>query len=176
MFQIVMKKVMIAVLSMLFIQIGQSQDTVDGLHDNIFYNVMPTWGKPVYPDLGLIVGNGCGVMAKEMYAPDKNPIKIYGIAAAMMTPLDIVYIPEDVSTEEAQEWWELYYSEYIDTSLNEAYEYLGVYLAQPDSSLAVQREVMVHRLYDTAAYYVATGQAAYYNPNFVYPVYEKYFD
>ena len=160
---------------LLIAQIGFSQDTVQCMNNNIYYNMMPNWKESAYPGFPLIVGNGCGIQTKEMYT-EKEPIKIYGIAAVMMTPLDMVYIPDDVSAEEAQEWWHLHYSEYHDTSLIESYEYVGIYLAQSDSTLAMQREVMVHRLYDTPSYYVATGQTAYYNPDFTYPVYEKYFD
>ena len=170
-----MKHIAIILLAVLPALVGRAQDTVPYMRGNIFYNVIPDWKKPAYPGFPLVVGNGCGIQTKEMYT-GKDPIKIYGVAAVMMTPLDMVYIPDTLSAELAQEWWDLHYSEYHDTSLTESYEYLGVYLAQPDSSLAVQREVMVHRLYDTPSYYVSTGQSAYYNPDFTFPVYEKYFD
>ncbi len=169
-----MKKTAIFMLAMLPAMMGWAQDTVDNLLlDGYFYNNLPSLNKDNIPGGSFICGDNCGILTKEMYTPYKEPITIYGVAAAMSTPLDRFYIPDEPDVNPA-EWWWIFFDYYGDTSTADLYEYLGVYLRSGDS-LVPHRELMVHRRYDTPAYYINFGLYRY-NPNFCYPMYEKYFD
>ena len=170
-----MKKISIMLLALLPAMVGWSQDTVQSpLRDNYFLNAKPNiegywlWGwAPQW-------GDGCGITTKEMTTADKDSITIYGMAACLMTDYDEeVYLEGGIYTEE--EWWANFWAQFRDTTFDECYEYLGIYLASGDS-LVPQREVMVHREYDTVAYYVEMNR--YFGPSVVstYPMYEKYFD
>ena len=168
-----MKKIsiMLALLPALF---GWSQDTVQSpFMSNYFTNGIPRLDVSWLPAWAMQWGCGCGITTKEMIANDS--ITIYGLAASLMTDRDEeFYTPNGIwATEE--EYWEDFWSGFRDTTTKECYEYLGIYFAFGDS-LVPQREVMVHREHDTVAYYVETHKYWRFNPDFVYPMYEKYFD
>lgn len=167
-----MKKTAIFMLAMLPAMMGWSQDTIDSpFKKNYFFNNEIDLGTPYVMTGITIMGDGCGINTKEMYLGDSS-LTVYGIAAAMVTDWDKFYIP---AGEDPTERLTRFFSEFPDTSTENLFEYLGIYFRSGDS-LVPQREVMVHRRYDTPAYYVETGMWVYNNPNFVYPMYEKYFD
>ena len=169
-----MKKISILMLALLPALTGWSQDTVSNPYGRgYFTNNIPDTNE-TYSIGGVpTLGASCGIVAKEMST--SQTLKIYGIAACLMTELDVHYIPETLSEEERQECQDEFFSRFIDTTMTELYEYLGVYLGSGDTSLVPQSEVMVHRGIDTPAYYVATGRYMW-GPNFTYPMYEKFFD
>ena len=169
-----MKKTIIILVAILSSTAVWAQDTVDGfIRDSYFFNYIPDLKKTIRFSTAPSSGDGCGVMAKEMYASKETPLRIYGIAASLTTPMDLFYIPDDPSVDPAM-WWEEFFSWFGDTTTANLYEYLGLYRRDGDS-LALQKDVMVHRRHDTPAYYVQYGYYNY-NPNFCYPIYEKYFD
>lgn len=169
-----MKKISIILLAMLPMAAGWAQDTVQScLKDNYFMDMVPNLESDWHISYGTIYGDGCGVVTKEMHA--KDSLKIYGVAACLMTEFDDSYLPASGDWTPS-EWWEEFWSRFQDTTLDECYEYLGIYLKDSSSDLVPHREVMVHRKYDTAAYYVETGKYWRFNPNYVYAMYEKYFD
>lgn len=173
-----MKKYSIILLSMLAATGVWAQDTLSDVRtENYFYNALPDYKQVVNPDFAPISGAKCGIVAKEYRLPSKTPVKVYGVAASMVTIYDMVRdIPEDYASPEAwEEWWNTVLTIYRDTSLDYAFEYLGLYLRDADS-LAVQQEKMVHKKYDQPAYYVRSNMTTQGIENFVYPMYEKYFD
>ena len=163
---------------------GWSQDTVAPfIRGNYFYNALPDIRGDILPRFVAISGSeGCGISAKEMYTYGK-PLRVYGMAAAMVTMLDVLYLPPNIyeldPDFDTAEWFQMtILDNYRDTSLDESYEYLLLCVSDYDS-LRILDSVRVHRKYDTAAYYVATGiqgNGSIPNPNFVYPMYEQYFD
>ena len=171
-----MKKKVMILLALLPALAGWAQDTIGEMHwDNYYYNHKPN------PKLQLnftsvpISGDGNGIRAKEVTL-GKEPITVYGIAASMVTLIDCFYIDPNVNYgQTVEEMLAELYSCFRDTSLEHTFEYLGVYFHDADS-LKVQREVMVHRKYDTPSYYVTSGLQLNNNRNFCYPMYEKYFD
>ena len=161
-------------LAMLPAMMGWSQDTTDSyLREGYYYNNIPDEKRDHLPHPSHCTGDNCGILTKEMYVQGKDPITIYGVAAAMVTALDFFCIPDEPSVN-PEEWWQMFFEYSGDTSTADLYEYLGVYLRDADS-LVPHREVMVHKRYDTPAYYVSYGPI-YYFPDFCYPMYEKYFD
>ena len=153
-----------------------AQDTLPDVRtENYFYNALPDYKRDVYPGTATISGAKCGIMTKEYTLPDKNPITVYGVAACMVTIFDFVRDWPDATAEEWEEWWSQVFEDYRDTSLDYAFEYLGLYLRDADS-LVVQQEKMVHKKFDEPAYYVSSGFNYSLIENFVYPMYEKYFD
>ena len=168
-----MKKIAITLLALLPALWGWSQDTVHSpLKDNYYITLKPNLDG--YWQFGSVVQSGdrCGIETKEMSSNDT--ITIYGLAASMMTEYDAAfYLEGGILTEE--EWWADFWSQFQDTTNEECYEYLGIYFAFGDS-LVPQREVLVHREYDTVAYYVETGRDIGVWIDCTYPMYEKYFD
>ena len=165
-----MKHIAIILLAVLPALVGRAQDTVQSpMRDYYFTNAAPTL---TWYSLVAQTGDRCGIQTKELLT--KDTLKIYGIAASLVTDADIEHsFTEDGPEAEAQraQFWAQFY----DTTLEECYEYLGIYLRSADS-LVPHREVMVHRQYDTAAYYVASGMSWWDFDNFTYPIYEKYFE
>ena len=168
-----MKKTMLLALALLAATVGWSQDTLyTPLQEGYYNNNIPKL------DMGYMFqgvsqwGIGCGVVTKEMYTAKEDTLTVYGVAAAMVTNKESSYpLPDE--TEE--QWLNYFYSQYLDTSLDECYEYLGLYLRSGDS-LEVQQEKLVHRKFDSPTYYVESGVPRAYNPNYVYPMYERFFD
>lgn len=151
-----MKKIAFFLITLMAGIGARAQDTVDNLLlDGYFYNNLPSLNKDNIPGGSFICGDNCGILTKEMYTTYKEPITIYGVAAAMSTPLDRFYIPDEPDVNPA-EWWWTFFDYYGDTSTADLYEYLGVYLRSGDS-LVPHRELMVHRRYDTPAYYINFG-------------------
>lgn len=142
-------------LALLPMSAGWTQDTLqDPFREGYFKNNIPNTGENTYRVVARPqVGNQCGITTKEMYAGGNAPMKVYGVAACMMTDKDLFFIPP---TADPEEWWASFWSDFRDTATDECYEYLGIYLSEADS-LVVQQEVMVHRKYDTPVYYVETG-------------------
>ena len=170
-----MKKFLL-LLALLPALTGWSQDTVSNPYGRgYFTNNIPDTTSSAY-SVGWVptCGASCGVVAKEMKA--SQTLRIYGIEACMMSDRDALYLPESLSEEERQEWLDNFYSNFIDTSADELYEYLGIYLSDGDTALVPQREVMIQWGVDTPAYYVATGLYMWGGPNTTYPMYEKFFD
>ena len=170
-----MKKFLL-LLALLPALTGWSQDTVSNPYGRgYFTNNIPDTTSSAY-SVGWVptCGASCGVVAKEMST--SQTLRIYGIAACMMSDRDALYLPESLSEEERQEWLDNFYSNFIDTSADELYEYLGIYLSDGDTALVPQREVMIQWGVDTPAYYVATGLYMWGGPNTTYPMYEKFFD
>ena len=174
----IMKKIVLFLLATLPAMTGWSQDTATSFRRDIYYiNPFPDTLQDYVMKRISVTGTRCGIQTKEMYlqSPEK-PIKIYGVAAAMMTSRDLFYIPPDDPTVDSAEWWaDFFHYHCTDTSTDNTYEYLGIY-TRSGQDLVAQREVMVHRKYDTPAFYVSTGKSLFGFPNFVYPMYEKYFD
>ena len=171
-----MKKQVMILLALLPALAGWAQDTIAEMHwGNYYYNHQPNPKLQLNIDYIPVTGDGNGIRAKEVTL-GKEPITVYCVAAAMVTLIDAFYIDPNVhygQTEE--EMWAELYSNFQDTSLEHTFEYLGVYFRDADS-LVVQREVLVHRKYDTPSYYVESGLQLNDNHNFCYPMYEKYFD
>ena len=171
----IMKKQVMILLALLPALAGWAQDTIEFPWDKYYYNNQPNEKLDVLFDFVHISGDGCGIHAKEMYL-EKEPITIYGIAAAMVTQFDLFYINPNINYGQTdEEMWNDLLRYYRDTTLDSTYEYLGIYYRDADS-LTVQREVLVHRKYDTPSYYVYSGIRQFEYNNFAYPVYEKYFD
>ena len=177
-----MKKIFIFYLSLMGLYVCTAQDTVISPKlGNYYYNYFPSEKLGMNAGVIASTGSGCGIKAKRLYLKDKNPVTIYGMAACMVSRIDMTYVPPMSNAMERNaaymELMEAVYSEYVDTSMNTSYEDIGVYLRDGDSLLA-QREVRVHRKYDTPAYYFKEPQmiAWYGNPDFLFPMYEKYFD
>ena len=107
------------------------QDTTDSyLRPGYFYNYLPETDKCDFlPGLIPSAGNFCGANTKEMYASEMDSLTIYGVAAVMLTQLDLTRVPENAS----QVWWEEFFEEYGDTSTADLFEFLGVYLRDADS-------------------------------------------
>lgn len=164
-----MKKIAITMLALLPAMAGWAQDTLRSpFMENYFANSVP---DPEHWDLDQVSqrGDRCGIVTKELVT-GAQPLKVYGVAACMVTPLDLFQGCDTV------EWWPEFLAEFRDTLTDECYEYLGIYLRDADS-LVPHREVMVHKKYDTPAFYVETGRSLNYcSPDFIYPIYEKYFD
>lgn len=171
-----MKKISILMLALLPALTGWSQDTVSNPYGRGYFtnNIPDTTSSDYYVGWVPTCGASCGVVTKEMKA--SQTLRIYGIAACMMSDRDALYLPESLSEEERQEWLDNFYSNFIDTSADELYEYLGIYLSDGDTALVPQREVMIQWRVDTPAYYVATGLYMWGGPNTTYPMYEKFFD
>ena len=171
---IIMKNNVLFLLSMLAATSVWAQDTVQSpLMENYYMEQTPSFnGNWGLIEVG-IWGDECGVAAKEMTA--KEPLKIYGVAACMVTKADEAAYRAGGLWETEQEWWNHFWSRYSDTTTEECYEYLGIYL-RDTTALVPHREVIVHKRYDTPAYYVESGKQLGYISNFVYPMYEKYFD
>ena len=172
-----MKKIVL-LLTIMPIFSGWAQDTVtDFLSGDYFFNNLPNMKEYNAINGANICGDTCGVICKRLVT-GKEPIKVYGVAAAMITPLDMLYLPPDVDTAE---FWEGTLEFYADTSLVNAYEYVGIYIRSGDS-LEVQQQKLIHRMYDTPSYYVRPDSSVWVfgglgrNPVFVFPMYEKYFD
>lgn len=169
-----MKKYSFILLSMLAATSVWAQDTVQSpLMENYLINGNPEFGKNWMMAYVPLYGDRCGVVTKEVVVQEE--IKVYGVAACMMTDRDEAYCPGPGIYGSEQGWWDNFWSEFRDTTTDECYEYLGIYFRNVDS-LVPQREVLVHRRDDTPAYYVETGKYWRNNPNFVYPMYEKYFE
>ena len=169
-----MKKIVLLLLTTMPVITGWTQDTVESVNRaNYFMTPFPDTLRTYVMSFIPNPGNACGIQTKEAYS--KEGVKVYGVAAAMMTDRDAFYIPPEDPTVDSAEWWEDFFRNYRDTSIDECYEYLGIYFRSADS-LVPQREVMVHRKYDTPAFYVKHNRVQWGNPNFVYPMYEKYFD
>ena len=166
-----MKRLTLILLAVLPAMVGWSQDTVQSpLRDNYFMNAVPS--LTAYIGYVSQAGDDCGVQTKEMYS--KDSLKIYGIAACLVTEAD-VYFPFEMEGPEWDSMCTHFWTQFRDTTTEECYEYLGIYLRSGDS-LVPHREVMAHRKYDTPAYYVATGRSQWYFDDFTYPIYEKYFE
>jgi len=169
-----MKKYSFILLSMLAATSVWAQDTVQSpLMENYYMDKVPILDSDWHINYATIYGNGCGVVTKEMVT--KDSLKVYGVAACMMTNRDEEYYTGPGIYGDEQGWWADFWSQYSDTTTEECYEYLGIYLRN-GTDLVPHREVMVHRRYDTPAYYVETGKTWRRNPNYVYAMYEKYFD
>ena len=176
-----MKKIILA-LTLLSALAGRSQDTLsESQWENYFYNTLPNLKEFNAIMGGPITGDTCGVLCKRLVSNDKEPLGIYGVAAAMITPLDKLYLPPDADSADVANYWEVVFSNYSDTSLVNAYEYVGIYLRSGDS-LDVQRQERIHRMYDTPTFFIRPDASVNVygglgrNPDFVYPMYEKYFD
>lgn len=174
-----MKKIII-LLALLPALIGWSQDTVSDIpREGYFYNTLPNLKEFNGINGANNHGDTCGVVCKRLISPNKEPLKVYGVAAAMITDLDHYDFNSILArdSESVALFWEDFYGFFIDTTLDNAYEYVGLYLRSGDS-LEVQQQKRIHRKYDTATYYVRPDPTvwAFGNPNFVYPMYERYFD
>ena len=168
-----MKKAILLFLALFPAMVSWSQDTVGQIDtSNFFLSHLPGFKEGTYFEWFRNSGDKCGKQAKEMYVGDKDSLTIYGIAAIMLTRKDAFYIPP---TADSAERWDFFFQTYGDTLTESLFEYLGVYLRDADS-LVPHREVMIHRKYDTPAYYYETGLNGFGNPNLVCPMYEKYFD
>ena len=172
-----MKKIALIMLALLPTMAGWTQDTLrDPFRVNYFTNHIPNIPAcPYRIEFVGLWGDECGVAVKEMYVPKGDSLKVYGVAACMMTDRDCCFVPQGYDAEQAAAWIAQFWKGYRDTTWAECYEYLGIYKSFGDS-LVPQREVLVHRLEDTPAYYVETGNNQWYCPDFIYPMYEKYFD
>ena len=178
---IMKKNVIIVLLALLPAMTAWSQDTITQIfRGEYFYNALPDWDHST-PDWYAGTGNkGCGKSFKEMYAAGK-PIKIYGLAASLMTFFDRRYLPPNIYDYDpdfdSAEWNDAVWQFYKDTSLDDCWEYLILGLHDDETdTITSMRWGKVHRKYDTPAYYVATGHPRMLNPNFTYPMYETYFD
>ena len=166
-----MKHIAIILLAVLPALVGRAQDTVQSpLMGNYYMETTPHLEYNWRIEWVDVWGDACGVVTKEVVP--KGPIKVYGVAACLMTSWEDLYIPDGV---DSAEWAEDFWAGFTDTTTEECYEYLGIYLRSGDS-LVPHREVMVHKKYDTVAYYFETGKYFRYNPNLICPIYEKYFD
>lgn len=179
-----MKKTALILMALLPAMMGWAQDTVDKFNfarDGYYYNNIPDLKKNFLMEWVPTVGNYNGIVSKELYVRDKEPLKVYGVAASMMTMLDMFWMvfPNDsiVAAEgiDTNAWLrDGFFAFCRDSSTENCYEYLGIYLADADSIVA-QRNVMVHRRYDRPAFYYETTVNCYGNMQ-CYPMYEKYFD
>ena len=164
---------MLLALALMAAQAGWSQDTLyTPLQEGYYNNNIPKLDKDYMFQGAPQWGVGCGMTSKEMYVAKDDTLTVYGVAAAMVTSKESTYRLPDQTEEE---WLNYFYSQYRDTSLDECYEYLGLYLRSGDS-LVVQQEKLVHRKFDSPTYYVESGLPRAYNPNYVYPMYERFFD
>ena len=174
-----MKKFSIILLALLPALTGWSQDTVDSfIQEGYYYNNLPNLKEFNAIAGACIWGDTCGIICKRLITEPKQQLKIYGVAASMMTKLDRWYLSPDADSAEQADFRQMVFESFQDTSLVNAYEYVGIYLRSGDS-LAVQQQKRIHRMYDTAAYYVRPDPSVFdvfRNPNFAFPMYEKYFD
>lgn len=166
-----MKKIVFLMLVLVPVLAGRAQDTLqDPLRDYYYLDPKPVLDSGGWSTYVPITGDGCGIVGKRLVA--KHPLKVYGVAACMMT--DAEFNAYDLAMWE--DYAETFWGNYSDTTLEECYEYLGIYYRSGDS-LVPKREVMVHKKYDTVAYYVESGRVwLAHDSNFIYPMYEKYFD
>ena len=167
------KRAIMIMLAMLPAMAAWAQDTItQPIRGEYFYKTYPNFrDMDAEPSLVNATGSmGCGMKAKELIT-DK-PLTVYGLAAVLLTHIDR-YVPMDIGNRE--ELLEQFCQVFKDTSFNESWEYIFLSLRDGDS-LEMQRSVRVHRKYDPPAYYVASGKPVYLFTNFVYPMYEKYFD
>ena len=179
-----MKKTALIMIALLPTMMGWAQDTVDNTsfaRNSYYYNKLPDLKKNFLMEWVPSVGHHNAIQAKEMYVENKEPLKVYGVAASMVTGLDMFWIafPTDsiVAAEgiDTNEWLQDGFFAFCrDSSTENCYEYLGIYLADADS-IVVQRDVRVHRRYDTPAFYYETSVDCYGKME-CYPMYEKYFD
>ena len=177
-----MKKILVILLTMLSGMAAWSQDTTGSfIRDGYYYNRLPDLKKDYYSEWVVNTGHKNGIQAKMMRVEGKA-LTVYGVAATMMTTLDLFWMqlpPDSVIAAEGidvEEWMQAgVFGLCRDTSTANLYEYLGLYLPNADSIIA-QRQVMVHRRNDTPAYYYETDIRDSWGRAEVYPMYEKYFD
>ena len=176
-----MKKTLIIAALLASLGSMQAQDTITTARlDGYFYNAQPDWSQSLRYSYVPLILDSCGVHATKFYVNKGDTLQVIGIAAAMASFLDIYRAP--VPNYEYDDWWSRqYYTQTFDTTLEWCWEYLQLY-SDDDSALTptltLLDQVMVHRLHDTAAYYInpdlQCGTITGRHP--VFNVYEKYFD
>ena len=119
-----MKKFLL-LLALLPALIGWSQDTVSDIpREGYFYNTLPNLKEFNGINGAIINGDTCGVVCKRLISTDKEPLKVYGVAAAMITDLDHYDFNaiQAMDSESVAFFWEDLYSFFSDTTLDNAYE------------------------------------------------------